>query len=117
VFAELGTGVLEGSVDPTLRRSGWLEGAGGSTDYSEMEAMQAAGLFAADIVVMATRNGAQAMGRLKDFGTLEAASSGICLFLGRIRALMYGPSDRWRTSCVAEGSTHRRRWRSENSAS
>ena len=34
--------------------------------------MQAAGLSAADIIVMATRNGAQAMGRLKDFGTLEA---------------------------------------------
>jgi imidazolonepropionase-like amidohydrolase len=37
-----------------------------------MEAMQAAGLSAADIVVMATRNGARAMGRLKDCGTLEA---------------------------------------------
>jgi len=44
----------------------------GPSIFSEMEAMQAAGLSAADIVVMATRNGAQAMGRLKDFGTLEA---------------------------------------------
>jgi imidazolonepropionase-like amidohydrolase len=44
----------------------------GASIFSEMEAMQAAGLSAADIVVMATRNGAQAMGRLKDFGTLEA---------------------------------------------
>ena len=34
--------------------------------------MQAAGLSANDIIVMATRNGAQAMGRSKDFGTLEA---------------------------------------------
>jgi imidazolonepropionase-like amidohydrolase len=44
----------------------------GASIYSELEAMQAAGLSAADIIVMATRNGAQAMGRLKDFGTLEA---------------------------------------------
>jgi len=44
----------------------------GPSIFSEMEAMQAAGLSAADIVVMATRNGAQAMGRVKDFGTLEA---------------------------------------------
>ena len=44
----------------------------GPSVFSELEAMQAAGLSAADIVVMATRNGAQAMGRSKDFGTLEA---------------------------------------------
>jgi imidazolonepropionase-like amidohydrolase len=43
----------------------------GPSIFAEMEAMQAAGLSAADIVVMSTRNGAQAMGRLKDFGTLE----------------------------------------------
>jgi imidazolonepropionase-like amidohydrolase len=44
----------------------------GPSLYSELEAMQAAGLSAPDIIVMATRNGAQAMGRLKDFGTVEA---------------------------------------------
>jgi len=44
----------------------------GASIFSELEAMQAAGLPAADIVVMATRNGAQAMGRSRDFGTLEA---------------------------------------------
>lgn len=44
----------------------------GPSIYNEMEAMQAAGLDAADIVVMSTRNGARAMGRLDDFGTLEA---------------------------------------------
>ena len=44
----------------------------GPSIFSEMEAMQAAGLSAADVVVMATRNGAQAMGRAKDFGTLAA---------------------------------------------
>ena len=44
----------------------------GASIFSELEAMQAAGLSAADVVVMATRNGAQVMGRSKDFGTLEA---------------------------------------------
>jgi imidazolonepropionase-like amidohydrolase len=43
----------------------------GPSIFAEMEAMQAAGLPAADILVMSTRNGAFAMGRLKDFGTLE----------------------------------------------
>ena len=44
----------------------------GPSIYSELEAMQAAGLLPAEIVVMSTRNGALAMGRLRDFGTLEA---------------------------------------------
>jgi imidazolonepropionase-like amidohydrolase len=44
----------------------------GPSIFSEMEAMQAAGLEAPDIIVMATRNGARAMGRPGDFGTLEA---------------------------------------------
>ena len=44
----------------------------GPSVYVEMEQMQAAGLTAADIVVMATRNGARAMGRQADLGTLEA---------------------------------------------
>ena len=44
----------------------------GVSIFDEMEAMQAAGLTAADIVVMSTRNGARAMAREKDFGTLEA---------------------------------------------
>jgi imidazolonepropionase-like amidohydrolase len=44
----------------------------GPSIHHEMQAMQEAGLNAADIIVMATRNGAQAMGRLRDFGTLEA---------------------------------------------
>ncbi|MFV1987190.1 MAG: amidohydrolase family protein [Gemmatimonadota bacterium] len=43
----------------------------GPSIYNEMEAMQAAGIDAADIVVMSTRNGASAMNRLDDFGTLE----------------------------------------------
>lgn len=43
----------------------------GPSIFSEMEAMQAAGLSASDVLVMSTRNGALAMARLKDFGTLE----------------------------------------------
>jgi imidazolonepropionase-like amidohydrolase len=43
----------------------------GPSIYNEMEAMQAAGIPAADIVVMSTRNGAIAMDRLDDLGTLE----------------------------------------------
>ena len=43
----------------------------GPSIFAEMEAMQAAGLSAPDVLVMSTRNGALAMGRLKDFGTLE----------------------------------------------
>lgn len=44
----------------------------GPSIFAEMEAMQAAGLSAPDVIGMSTRNGALAMGRLKDFGTLEA---------------------------------------------
>jgi imidazolonepropionase-like amidohydrolase len=43
----------------------------GPSIYNEMEAMQAAGISATDVVLMSTRNGAMAMGT-KDFGTLEA---------------------------------------------
>lgn len=43
----------------------------GLSIYDEMIAMQEAGISAADIIVMATKNGAIAMDRLKDFGTLE----------------------------------------------
>lgn len=44
----------------------------GPSIYNEMEAMQAAGIPALEIVVMSTHNGAVAMNRLDDFGTLEA---------------------------------------------
>lgn len=43
----------------------------GISIYDEMEAMQDAGISAEDLIVMATRNGAMAMQRLDDFGTLE----------------------------------------------
>jgi len=44
----------------------------GPSIYAEIEAMAAAGIPPADILVMSTRNGAAAMGRLDDFGTLES---------------------------------------------
>ena len=43
----------------------------GISIYDEMEAMQTAGIQAKDIIQMATKNGAKAMDRLNDFGTLE----------------------------------------------
>ncbi|MDX1389972.1 MAG: amidohydrolase family protein, partial [Acidobacteriota bacterium] len=43
----------------------------GPSVYAEMEAMQAAGLSAADVLVTATRGAAMAMNRLEDLGTVE----------------------------------------------
>ena len=43
----------------------------GPSVYAEMEAMQAAGLTAMQVLVASTRGGAQAMGREKDLGTIE----------------------------------------------
>lgn len=43
----------------------------GLSVYDELEAMQRAGIPAIDIIPMSTRNGARAMRRLEDFGTLE----------------------------------------------
>ena len=44
----------------------------GPSVYAELEAMEAAGLAPADVLVAATRNGAAMMGRLDEFGTVEA---------------------------------------------
>lgn len=44
----------------------------GISYYDEIEAMQEAGIPANDLIIMATKNGALAMERLDDFGTLEA---------------------------------------------
>ncbi len=55
----------------------------GPSIYAEMEAMQAAGLAAPDVVIMSTRNGARAMGREKDFGTLEAGKLADLLVLAQ----------------------------------
>ncbi|MBZ9628820.1 amidohydrolase family protein [Psychroflexus sp. CAK1W] len=43
----------------------------GISYYDELEKMQEAGIPASDLIVMATRNGAMAMERLNDIGTLE----------------------------------------------
>jgi imidazolonepropionase-like amidohydrolase len=53
----------------------------GPSIFAELEAMQAAGLPPTDILGMATRNGALAMGRLQDFGTLEAGKLADLLIL------------------------------------
>ena len=43
----------------------------GAAIYREMESMQAAGLSPVEVLVASTRNGAEAMGRGDDFGTIE----------------------------------------------
>jgi len=43
----------------------------GPSVYAEMEAMQAAGLSPLQVLTASTRGGAAAMGRAKDFGTVE----------------------------------------------
>ena len=44
----------------------------GLSVYDELEAMQRSGIPASQIIPMATRNGASAMRRANDFGTLQA---------------------------------------------
>ncbi len=44
----------------------------GPSVFLEMEALQRAGLTPMEVIVASTRNGAMAMGRLADFGTVEA---------------------------------------------
>lgn len=48
----------------------------------EMLLMQEAGIPAKDILLMSTKNGARAMGRLEDFGTLEAGKIANLLVIG-----------------------------------
>jgi imidazolonepropionase-like amidohydrolase len=79
----------------------------GPSIYQEMEAMQAAGIPPAEIVAMATRHGARAMGREGDFGTIEA---------GRIADLLVLAEDPRRdvrafrslTDVMRAGRLHRR---------
>ncbi len=54
----------------------------GPSIYNEMEVMQEAGIPPSDIIIMTTRNGAHAMGRLNDFGTLEPGMIADLLVLG-----------------------------------
>jgi imidazolonepropionase-like amidohydrolase len=77
----------------------------GPSIFSEMEAMQAAGLSAPDIIVMSTRNGARAMKREADFGTLEAGKIADLLVLtedprANVRAF------RSRTQVMRRGQLH-----------
>jgi imidazolonepropionase-like amidohydrolase len=55
----------------------------GPSIYAEMEAMQAAGLTPLEIVTLSTRNGARAMRREADFGTLEDGKIADLLILGQ----------------------------------
>ncbi|HSS50654.1 MAG TPA: amidohydrolase family protein, partial [Thermoanaerobaculia bacterium] len=54
----------------------------GPAVYAEMEAMQAAGLTPLQVLTAATRGGALAMGREKDFGTVEKGKQADLLIVG-----------------------------------
>jgi imidazolonepropionase-like amidohydrolase len=54
----------------------------GPSVYAEMEAMQAAGLTPMQVIVASTRNGADAMGRVSDLGTVERGKIADLLVLG-----------------------------------
>jgi imidazolonepropionase-like amidohydrolase len=47
-----------------------------------MEEMQAGGMSPMDVLVAATRNGARAMGRERDFGTIEPGKQADLVVLG-----------------------------------
>jgi imidazolonepropionase-like amidohydrolase len=53
----------------------------GPSVYSEAEAMQAAGMTAMEVLVAATRGGAQAMGKEQELGTVEAGKAADLLVL------------------------------------
>jgi imidazolonepropionase-like amidohydrolase len=54
----------------------------GPAVYAEMEAMQRAGMPASEVIVAATRNGARAMGREADFGTVARGKAADLLIVG-----------------------------------
>jgi imidazolonepropionase-like amidohydrolase len=54
----------------------------GVSVYAEMEAMQAAGLTPMQVLTASTRGGATAMGRAKDFGTVEKGKLADLLIVG-----------------------------------
>jgi hypothetical protein len=54
----------------------------GPSVYAEMEAMQAAGLTPSQVLTASTRGGAMAMGRAKDFGTVEKGKLADLLIVG-----------------------------------
>ena len=53
----------------------------GVSIFDELEAMQSAGITAEDLIVMATKNGAESMRRGDDFGTLEVGKFGNLIIL------------------------------------
>jgi len=55
----------------------------GISIYDELEAMQQAGIPPADLIVMATKNGARTMDREGDFGTLEKGKMADLIVLER----------------------------------
>ncbi|MDG1277848.1 MAG: amidohydrolase family protein [Algoriphagus sp.] len=55
----------------------------GLSIYDELEAMQAAGIPAKDLIPMATQNGAKTMRRLDDFGTLEVGKMADLIILDK----------------------------------
>jgi imidazolonepropionase-like amidohydrolase len=69
----------------------------GPSIYDEMEAMADAGLSPMDVIVAGTRNGAVAMGRQGDFGTLEA---------GKIADLLVLPANPLDDLRAFRGLTH-----------
>jgi imidazolonepropionase-like amidohydrolase len=54
----------------------------GPSVYAEMEAMQAAGLSPLQVLTASTRGGARAMGREKEFGTVEKGKDADLLVVG-----------------------------------
>ena len=55
----------------------------GPAIYAELEAMQAAGLSPMEVLVAATRGGAQALGRLDELGTVAAGKAADLLVLAQ----------------------------------
>jgi len=55
----------------------------GVSIFDEMEYMQKAGIPAEDLIVIATKNGAESMRRLEDFGTLEVGKFGDLIIMDK----------------------------------
>src|ERR1035438_300332 len=89
----------------TLFRSNPLTLHGVSV-YAEMEAMQAAGMTATEVLVASTRGGSLALGRDKEVGTVEKGKLADLLILGadptadianvrKVKAVVRGGAPPW----------------------
>ena len=84
----------------------------GPSVYAELEAMQAAGMAPMEVVVAATANGARALGRQDDLGTVEAGKIADLLVLGAdptadVAAFRRShPRRSWRRSSSGERAGH-----------